>query len=568
MIFSRKILLTLALLLSILPVLGLAKISGSSEAREAHVARVIMQTGEWILPDRNGYVPSKPVLHHWLISIVSYIPGEVSEFTARLPAALLGILLIVYITSYVSSLTRLNLAVFSGLVLISCYGFFRMLFSSMVDLTFAFFCTVAMLTAVKPLTEETDLPAASWNRFFFFSGLATLAKGPLGLILPCLFAGVFYIVMRGFKSALKNCLKPKISWLIWVALALPWYVLAYLKSQAAFLERQLLFENLERFTGGQHINAEPFWFYLPSFISRMAPWSILILFAGILLLGARNAALKPQLKLIKAFSLSLLSAVLFFSLASGKRHSYLLPLFPVFTVLLVLLLDYFRNPEAVSFKFCDNLCKKLKSFRVEDFSFRIAKFLSMFFLAMYAAVFVFLYFYAGDKAEINIAARFIFSNVFLILLAPLLSYLCVFLCRNYTINSEKAQISVLFLFASVFSSTLACIYGIKGEYRDYPAITAAIKEHSGSRKIYAVRDKFDELLDPVFFYLGEPVKIFPPSSITEVCRQDEAAVVLMRNTAFKETGQILRSEAVFREQAGNSGSLKDREIVLLNCITD
>src|SRR5205823_14435150 len=57
------------------------------EAREALVAREMLDTGDWILPLWNGsVVPSKPPLFHWLVTGASRLAGgQVTERTLRAP---------------------------------------------------------------------------------------------------------------------------------------------------------------------------------------------------------------------------------------------------------------------------------------------------------------------------------------------------------------------------------------------------------------------------------------------------------------------------------------------------
>ena len=74
--------------------IGLPSFIGGSEAREAQVIEVILRSNEWVLPLRNGIIPSKPPLFHWTGAALALIAGGVSEFLARLPSHLyaLGVL--------------------------------------------------------------------------------------------------------------------------------------------------------------------------------------------------------------------------------------------------------------------------------------------------------------------------------------------------------------------------------------------------------------------------------------------------------------------------------------------
>jgi 4-amino-4-deoxy-L-arabinose transferase-like glycosyltransferase len=57
------------------------------EAREGLVVRSIVLDHQWILPFRNGEVPSKPPLFHWVAASLAQIFGF-SDFTIRLASAL------------------------------------------------------------------------------------------------------------------------------------------------------------------------------------------------------------------------------------------------------------------------------------------------------------------------------------------------------------------------------------------------------------------------------------------------------------------------------------------------
>src|SRR5262247_1784382 len=71
------------------------------EAREALVAREMLETGDWILPLWNGSVmPSKPPLFHWLVATGSRVMGtNVTAHTLRAPSVLLAGLVVLLVFS-------------------------------------------------------------------------------------------------------------------------------------------------------------------------------------------------------------------------------------------------------------------------------------------------------------------------------------------------------------------------------------------------------------------------------------------------------------------------------------
>ena len=65
------------------------------EAREGLVVQGIVHNQQWILPFRNGEMPSKPPLFHWIAASAALILGE-SDFVMRLPSAIgAGIMLVI-----------------------------------------------------------------------------------------------------------------------------------------------------------------------------------------------------------------------------------------------------------------------------------------------------------------------------------------------------------------------------------------------------------------------------------------------------------------------------------------
>jgi len=57
------------------------------EAREGLVVQTIVQDQQWILPLRNGELPSKPPFFHWIAALTALVFG-LSDFIVRLPSAI------------------------------------------------------------------------------------------------------------------------------------------------------------------------------------------------------------------------------------------------------------------------------------------------------------------------------------------------------------------------------------------------------------------------------------------------------------------------------------------------
>jgi len=71
------------------------------EAREGLVVQGIVHNHEWILPSRNGEMPSKPPFFHWLAALPAFVFGP-SDWIVRLPSAI-GAAIMAAVTFFMGS---------------------------------------------------------------------------------------------------------------------------------------------------------------------------------------------------------------------------------------------------------------------------------------------------------------------------------------------------------------------------------------------------------------------------------------------------------------------------------
>src|SRR5262249_5970394 len=109
---------------------------------------------------------------------------------------------------------------------------------------------------------------------FFLLGLATLAKGPVGALLPGLTVAVFLWRQHDLRFLRQLHLLPGVVLLGLIAGS--WYGLAVWKGGGEFFVKQVLKENILRFfaSGEEGVgNEPPFFFFVPTLFLGMAPWS-------------------------------------------------------------------------------------------------------------------------------------------------------------------------------------------------------------------------------------------------------------------------------------------------------
>ena len=174
---------------------------GADEPRYAQVAREMLARHDWVTPVLYGHPwLEKPPLYYWCAMVAYKAAGEVSDTAARLPSALLSSLLIVFIFVWTRRFRR-GMQLDAALITASSaliIGFGR---SASTDMPLAVMFTAAMLCWYGWY--------ASSNRgwllgFYFFSGLATLAKGPVAVFLAGLIIVIFAVLRRDGRLLLRT----------------------------------------------------------------------------------------------------------------------------------------------------------------------------------------------------------------------------------------------------------------------------------------------------------------------------------------------------------------------------
>ncbi|HEX9145715.1 MAG TPA: glycosyltransferase family 39 protein, partial [Candidatus Binatia bacterium] len=297
------------------------------EPREGLVVQAMYSTGNWILPIINGdYIPFKPPLFHWFGVLVALVVGRVDEFVARFPSALFG-MLGVLMTYYVAGRLWSRRAGFlAAVVLATSFGWWDAATLTQVDMTLAFFISASLMLFYF-LYQEDHARTARSLVLAFLLGLATLAKGPLGLALPSFIIFVFLLLRRDLAFLKKMPLIRGAA--IFILVAGSWYALAFWQEGWSFLRRQILDETLRTGVGsyGRH---QPVYYFVPVLLYHMLPWSFFFPALAVFLYQKRHRLaeehiLYPLVWLIAGFA--------FFSFALGKRGIYILPLYPAVALL-------------------------------------------------------------------------------------------------------------------------------------------------------------------------------------------------------------------------------------------
>ena len=324
-------------IVTLLPFLGLNEFSTKGEPREAVVAMSMLQQNNRILPVNNGFdIPFKPPFFHWCITAFSMLQGYVSEFTSRLPSAIALIALLVSTFCFYARRKNSNVSIIATILTLTAFEVHRAGTNCRVDMVLTAFIVGAIYLLYRWWERGSrNLP---WLAILCMSG-ATLTKGPVGIILPCMVIFIFMLTER--EKPIKLILKLTAYAILSLILPAMWYYAAYKQGGEQFLSL-VMEENVGRFAGkmsyGSHEN--PAIYNVLMLIAGWAPWTLIMLFSLFVLpwkTMSRSAfveKIRTADPLQKFTWLAFLLIFIFYCIPKSKRGVYLLPCYPFMAVLI------------------------------------------------------------------------------------------------------------------------------------------------------------------------------------------------------------------------------------------
>jgi 4-amino-4-deoxy-L-arabinose transferase-like glycosyltransferase len=372
--------------------LGVPGLFDEDEPKNAACGQEMLARADWIVPTFNYELRAdKPILLYWFMLAAYHLLG-VSEFSARLPSAVfaVGTSLVVYHLG--SRLYGARLGLWAGIILATCLNWNVVARAATPDSVFIFFCTAALLAYVLAAPgwsrrgSEPAPCADDWRQFvprvwwacvpmYGLMGLAVLAKGPAGMILPCGAIGLFLLVMRRPLTAtsrelsgwgrlragigwLKELFAPRGAWeviramrpllglVVMGAVALPWYIAVGLETRGAWLVGFLGKHNVGRFVHAMEGHRGPIFYYLIAIAIGFFPWS-LFLWPALLRWRARirDHAAAASDRLVACWAVFYIGL---FSLSGTKLPNYVLPAYPALALLTAaMMVDWLAAPAMV-----------------------------------------------------------------------------------------------------------------------------------------------------------------------------------------------------------------------------
>jgi 4-amino-4-deoxy-L-arabinose transferase-like glycosyltransferase len=351
---------------------------GPDEPRYSQVAREMFERGDWVTPRLGGFDWfEKPALLYWL-QIAAYKLFGVTEFAARFGSALfgLGTILSLWILGKKTEYGRQKaeeiqnpkseirnrdgFANWLMLIAASTLGLIVFARGASFDIILTFPVTAALvsffvweisrrahsdLENTNNSSSKFPVSSAALFSFYFFIGVALIAKGLVGIVFPLAIVAFYYLLSLRFPP------RAFIFSLFWgtivsLTVAATWYLPVYRANGWKFVDEFFIQHHFQRYTSNKYFHPQPFYFFFWVLPLMTLPWlpfffgSIWQFIRGIISRGGakpQSEALSTQHSALSTFAVAwLLVPLVFFSASGSKLPGYILPALPAAIILTAL----------------------------------------------------------------------------------------------------------------------------------------------------------------------------------------------------------------------------------------
>ncbi|HQQ63623.1 MAG TPA: glycosyltransferase family 39 protein [Pseudomonadales bacterium] len=316
--------------------LGTHPLVTPDEGRYPDVARHMLLSGDWVVPYLNGTVFfHKPILYYWLETLSMHVFG-INAWAIRLPGALTGFFGCVLVYQASRRLFGEPVARIATVILATNPLYF--VASQFADMNLEVGVLIASAVLCFFVAE-----AGKTSRTFFwrmlawmFMGLAILAKGLIGIVLPAMVFGLWVLLFNQWRRLPAFCFVRGI--LLLLAIVAPWFFLME-QREPGFLHYFIVVQHFERYSGTNFNNVQPFWFYPAVLLLGFMPWMTDVV--GIV----KRLPLTRQFadtvlqqpaggRMVWMLLIWIVAMVCFFSMPASKVMGYILPVMPAVALLI------------------------------------------------------------------------------------------------------------------------------------------------------------------------------------------------------------------------------------------
>lgn len=302
------------------------------ETRYVSMARDMFHTKDFMTLYLNGeYFFEKPPLYFWGECLSFALFGKVTEFTARFPVALYGTLstLLVYFTG--KKIVSRRYGFISALILATTLEFVMLAKFAILDIVVTTCIGFSVMFGFLTQFVSDKNKKYMWWMFYIFSGLAVMAKGIPGFIVP--FAIMFFVTIA--NKTFKQVFKPQYilpGFGLFFLIVLPWHLVMLKLHDPLFFNEYIMKHHINRFFSSSQIDREqPFYFYFITVLWGLIPWVFSAIAVGVTKLKSFKKFAVEEMtnsqKFLMFNAIAFIVTMLFFSSSSTKLITYILPVY-------------------------------------------------------------------------------------------------------------------------------------------------------------------------------------------------------------------------------------------------
>lgn len=311
--------------------LGSYPLSNPDEGRNAEVPREMLVTGDWVTPRLNGVnYFEKPPLVYWATALSLQTFGH-NEWAVRAVPALFAILGVLITYAAARALSTPVAGWLSAVVLGTSLLWFIIGHIPILDTAMSVFMSGTLFCFLLAVRE----PPGTRRRWLFMglyacAALATLTKGLMGFLVSGAVMFLWLLVFNQWKRLRPLYLPTGV--LLFLAIALPWHVLAALRNET-WVHRYIVFEHFLRFLTPVASRPGPWYYFIGILIAGLIPWTG-FLWSPIRDLARAGWSRRHEHLATWFLVLWTVFIVFFFSISKSKLAPYVLPVFPALAVLI------------------------------------------------------------------------------------------------------------------------------------------------------------------------------------------------------------------------------------------
>jgi len=307
------------------------------EAKNASCAREMLDSHNWLVPTFNYDLRTdKPPLHYFFM-MLSYSIFGVNAFAARFFSAVFGALTILVTFLYTRRFSSVQTAFWTAVILLASIHLSIQFHLAVPDPYLIFFITWSLFAFFAAISGSSK---TDWLWMYVSISLATLAKGPVAILLPGLIFLLYLVFSKNLKWSVIKKAKPFAGVLIVLVIVLPWYILNGLATNWEWTRGFFFEHNLNRFSDEMEGHGGIFLITFLYVLLGLMPFAFLLPQALIF-------AFKKRSNSLVLFSIIAgLTIVGFFSVSQTKLPNYTIPSYPF----LAFIIAFFIREKLNSFK--------------------------------------------------------------------------------------------------------------------------------------------------------------------------------------------------------------------------